>query len=133
MRSIFVILLTLWPLVSQAKESLNADGQPLSSADWLSWILSMVVVLIAIGICAWLAKKTRFNAFGNGQMKVIANLTLGTRERVIVVQVGQTQYLLGVTNQHIELIDKLAEPLQGDSQAPSFAKQLNRILKGNGR
>ncbi|CAG9296169.1 flagellar biosynthetic protein FliO [Celerinatantimonas diazotrophica] len=133
MRSLFVILLTLWPLVSQAKESLNAEGQPLSSADWLSWILSMVVVLIAIGICAWLAKKTRFNAFGNGQMKVIANLTLGTRERVIVVQVGQTQYLLGVTNQHIELIDKLAEPLHGDSQTPSFAKQLNRILKGNGR
>lgn len=133
---IFLLLFALLPLVANAKDAMNAAGQPMETADWLSWGLSMVLVLVAIGVCAWLAKKTRFNVTGQGrQLHVVANLTLGTKERILVVQVGEQQYLLGVTNQHIELLDKLEQPLTSANQQSSagFAQQLNRILKGYGR
>ncbi|MFM2482642.1 flagellar biosynthetic protein FliO [Celerinatantimonas sp. YJH-8] len=133
---ILIALFALIPTLGWAQESLNANGTPMGTADWLSWGLSMVLVLVAIGVCAWLAKKTRFNAYGQGQqLKVVANLTLGTRERILVVQVGEQQYLLGVTNQRIELLDKLDEPLSSTTVGHSmgFAQQLNRVLKGYGR
>ncbi|MFM2485106.1 flagellar biosynthetic protein FliO [Celerinatantimonas yamalensis] len=133
MKQLVVIILTFWPVLAQAKETVGVTNQPLDTGDWLSWSLSMILVLMAIGICAWLAKKSRFSGFGHGQMRVVASLTLGTRERILVVQVGSQQYLLGVTHQHIELLDKLAEPLQGTPQTSNFSQQLNRILKGNAR
>lgn len=127
-------IFVFWPFYGYAETSLSHSApQGIDSADWLSWSLSLVVVLIAIGLCAWLAKKSRMTSFGQGQMKVIANLSLGTKERVVVVQIGQQQYVLGVTGQHIELIDKLADPLQENTQLSGFAKQLNRMLKGNER
>lgn len=128
-----VILLAYFPTLALANENLSASGKPLDATDWVSWGLSMVLVLIAIGICAWLAKKSRLTVYGQGQMKIVANLTLGTQERLLVVQVGTEQYLLGVTKQRIELLDKLAEPLQENQQQLGFAQQLNRMLKGHVR
>ena len=56
----------------------------------------------------------RFNVTpgSSGQLKVIASLSAGARERVMVLQVGDEQHLIGVTAQNINHLSKLEQPLE---------------------
>ncbi|WP_432453615.1 MULTISPECIES: flagellar biosynthetic protein FliO [unclassified Agarivorans] len=104
-----------------------------SQVELVSWLMSFALVLVTIFVCAWVLKKTRLSQFAGGQAKVVANLALGTRERVMVVEIGQQQYLLGVTAQSINLLDKLEQPLEvkNNSANGNFAKQLQGMLFKN--
>ena len=80
-----------------------------------SMILSLLMVLALIIICAFVLKRFNFSQQGISQLKVITSLSLGAKERVMVVQVGEQQLLLGVTAQQITLLETLAEPLTKQS------------------
>lgn len=80
-----------------------------------SMILSLLMVLALIIICAFVLKRFNLSQQGISQLKVITSLSLGTKERVMVVQVGEQQLLLGVTAQQITLLETLAEPLTKQS------------------
>uniref|UniRef100_UPI003F58EC97 FliO/MopB family protein n=1 Tax=Vibrio cholerae TaxID=666 RepID=UPI003F58EC97 len=57
-------------------------------------------------------------------------LPVGTRERVMIIQVGEEQYLIGVTTQSIQLLAKLDNPLtQEELPATAFSNQLMQLLK----
>ncbi|MDO6764749.1 flagellar biosynthetic protein FliO [Agarivorans sp. 1_MG-2023] len=132
MRGSFGLLLILSiALPAAAEQEINAA--PSSQVELLSWIMSLAVVLVTILVCAWVLKKTRLNQFAGDQSKVITNLALGTRERIMVVEIGEQQYLLGVTAQSINLLDKLEQPLEAKPNKMSghFAKQLQGILSKN--
>ena len=67
----------------------------------------------------------------HGLLKVVAGLPLGTRERIIVLQVGEEQLLLGLSPGRIEKLHTLAEPLvdQNDQQTLTpFAEKLHGLL-----
>jgi len=83
----------------------------MSNMDAGSMILSLLMVLALIIICALILKRFNFTQQGVSQLKVVTSLSLGAKERVMVVQMGEQQLLLGVTAQQITLLDKLAEPL----------------------
>jgi flagellar protein FliO/FliZ len=51
-------------------------------------------------------------------LKVVTSLNLGSKERLVVVQVGKKQLLLGVTGQQINILDTLAEPIEVKSGVP---------------
>ncbi|TYK65617.1 flagellar biosynthetic protein FliO [Colwellia echini] len=76
-----------------------------------SMILSLLMVLGLIIVCALILKRFNLTQQGVSQLKVVTSLRLGTKERVIVIQVGEQQLLLGITGQQITLLDKLAEPI----------------------
>ncbi|WP_051326549.1 flagellar biosynthetic protein FliO [Aliagarivorans taiwanensis] len=113
---------------SEAGSELSANSSPL---DLLSLFLSLVVVLITIFVCAWVLKKTRVAQLGNGRMKVISQLALSAREKIVVVEVGEQQYLIGVTAQQVQLLDKLEQPLSVEtapSAVPNFGKHIQHFL-----
>ncbi len=83
----------------------------MANMDAGSMILSLLMVLALIVICALVLKRFNLTQQGVSQLKVIASLPLGAKERVMVVQVGEQQLLLGVTSQQVTLIERLAEPL----------------------
>ena len=76
-----------------------------------SMILSLLMVLVLIFICALILKRFNLVQQGVSQLKMVASLPLGSKERVVVVQVGEQQFMLGVTSQQINLIETLPEPL----------------------
>lgn len=76
-----------------------------------SMILSLFLVLGLIIICALILKRFNLTQHNLSQLKIITTLRLGTKERLIVVQVGEQQLLLGVTGQQVSLLETLAEPL----------------------
>lgn len=83
----------------------------MANMDAGSMIVSLLMVLVLIVFCAFVLKRFNLTTQGVSQLKTISSLSLGAKERVIVVQVGEQQLLLGVTAQNITLLDKLSKPL----------------------
>lgn len=94
-----------------------------------SMILSLLMVLALIILCAFVLKRFNLTQQGVSQLKVVTSLSLGTKERVMVVQVGEQQMLIGVTAQQITLLEKLSEPLAEQStNAVELPKNLLSFL-----
>lgn len=107
---------------------------PLSAMSLLQTIMGLVLVLGCIVLVAWLLKRTTsFHTAANGKMRVIAGLPLGTRERAVLVQIGDEQLLLGVTPQQVNILYKLDKPLPADSsERADFAGKLRQIMQQRG-
>jgi flagellar protein FliO/FliZ len=109
-------------LVKQAPE---VGKHVMANTDAGSMILSLLMVLALIGISAFVLKRFNITQQHNGQLKVVASLSLGVKERLVVAQVGDQQLVLGVTAQQITLIKSLEEPI--DSSNPENTS----VLAGN--
>lgn len=64
-----------------------------------------------------------------GQIKSVASLVVGTRERIAVIQVGDEQHLIGVTSQNINHLAKLEQPLTQDQTQDNFKEKLASIMQ----
>lgn len=119
----FFLISTLFPFSVLAAEPATP------SVGRLLLGLLFMVALIFIG--AWLIRRApHINA--HGAIKVIASTSLGTRERVVLLQVGPHQLLVGVTAHSITPLQTLSENIELPASAlPSFQETLNKILKGN--
>jgi len=83
-----------------------------------SMIVSLLFVLVAIFVVAWILKKLQVGGSAVNGLKVVTSLNLGSKERLVVVQVGKKQLLLGVTGQQINMLETLAEPIEIKSGVP---------------
>jgi flagellar protein FliO/FliZ len=90
----------------------------IGNVDAGSMILSLLAVLVAIVVVAWILKKLQVGGLAVNGLKVVTSLNLGSKERLVVVQVGEKQLLLGVTGQQINLLDTLAEPIEVKTGVP---------------
>ncbi|EJL6858708.1 flagellar biosynthetic protein FliO [Vibrio cholerae] len=102
-----------------------------SQLDLATTLGSLLFVIALILLLAWLLKRMRVPAFGQQKgLSIIKQLPVGTRERVMIIQVGEEQYLIGVTTQSIQLLAKLDNPLiQEELLATAFSNQLMQLLK----
>lgn len=74
--------------------------------------LALCIVLGAIFLCAWLAKRMRNIGSGrSGAVNVVAEVRLGPKERAVLLQIGTTQLLVGVAPGRINALHALAEPV----------------------
>lgn len=123
-------------------ETANATARAVSSVDLMSWSLGLVAVLALFFLCVWgLRKAAGFGGVNDaGKMRVLGAVALGMREKVVLVQVGKTQLILGVTPGRIETL----HVLEGDDCLPKeeavtsgleagFAQMLARLRQGQGR
>lgn len=90
-----------------------AEGPAMGSEFWSKWAISSGLVIALIIVLGWLLRRLRGAALlgGSRQLKIVASLAVGQRERVLVMQVGEEQWLLGVTAQQISSLGKLEQPL----------------------
>lgn len=72
-----------------------------------SLILSLLVVLGVFVALAWLARRFFPAAGGRGALRVVASLSLGTRERVVVVELGEELLVLGLGGGQVNLLARL--------------------------
>ncbi|MEH0687807.1 flagellar biosynthetic protein FliO [Vibrio cholerae] len=104
-----------------------------SQLDIATTFGSLLFVVAFILFLAWLLKRMRVPAIGNQPgLSVVRQIAVGTKERIVIVQAGEEQFLVGVTAQSIQLIAKLDKPLSQEELATSpFASQLTQLLKKN--
>ena len=61
-------------------------------------VLGLAVVLALLGATAWVSRRFRVGAgMRGGLIEVISGLSLGARERVVLIRVGGDQVLVGVS------------------------------------
>ena len=138
-RVLFSLLtMTLSTLSLAAESAANNTAKtlttpPLTSGAIVETLLGLLLVLGIIVLLAWLIKRTnRFQATANGEMKIIAGLSLGPRERAVLLQVGEQQILVGVTPQQVQTLHILETPIstaQSKSMPIDFADKFQQILK----
>ncbi|MGY4014741.1 flagellar biosynthetic protein FliO [Aeromonas molluscorum] len=122
MRVAILLLLLPLPALAETTATLPSLG---------SWLLSSLLVIGLILVLGFLLKKSKLTqVIGGGQMKVIASLPLGYKEKLLVVKVGEQQLLLGVTPQQVNFLYRLEQPLD-ERQPQAFAQQLNKLMTRN--
>lgn len=104
-----------------------------SQLDWATTFGSLLFVIAFILLLAWLLKRMRVPALVNQKgLSVVRQIAIGHRERIMIVQAGEEQFLVGATAQSIQLIAKLDKPLSQEELAvSSFSNQLTQLLKKN--
>ncbi len=99
---------------------------------------SLMVVIFIIFFLAYFLKKLKVGQqFSiDGPIKVVATLPVGTKEKLILVQVGEEQILVGMSAQGLQPVHTLKKPVdvalaQSDSKF-MFSEQLKKVLSKNG-
>ena len=93
-----------------------------------SMLLSLIVVIIIIFVLAAIMKKFSLNFPGSGQIKVITSVSLGAKERIVVIEVNGEQHLLGVTSGSVNHLLKLTQPITNEVAGDSFKEKLNQLI-----
>ena len=82
--------------------------------------LGLFVVLMVIAGAAWFARRFgHFNVAAKGNLRIIGGLQMGARERVVLMQVGEKQLLLGVAPGRIQTLHVLEEPIATEDAFPT--------------
>jgi flagellar protein FliO/FliZ len=115
------------PAAASAKQSV------VSGESVFGVVFSLLLVIAVIFLLAWIMRRMGGTTpRSNALMKVIGGLSMGTRERVVLIQVGEEQLLLGVAPGRIQTLHVLEKPLQAadasDFSAASFADRLKSIV-----
>jgi flagellar protein FliO/FliZ len=99
-----------------------------SSASLLSLALGLILIVALILALGWLARRMgQGGLLGNKHIKVVSAMPLGTRERLVLVDVAGQQLLLGVTATQITHLHSFAEPVV-DPEAPVVSSDFSRKL-----
>lgn len=107
-------------------------SDPNMAGNLVQTTLGLLVVLLLIGAAAW-----AFKRFGNahigaqGRMKIIGGISLGARERAVLLQVGDQQLVLGVSPGRVQTLHVLDQPLLVDekpSDPMNFSSRLQAAI-----
>lgn len=131
MRILSFLSLCFFSVLSYAEEKTVQVGKHVTpSTDASTMILSLLLVLVVVVACAFILKKFQVTTQGTSSLKVVTSLHLGTKERIVVVQVGDKQLLLGVTATQITVLDTLEQPLDtGKNVSELFDNSVVSMLK----
>ncbi|WP_454832975.1 flagellar biosynthetic protein FliO [Pseudoxanthomonas wuyuanensis] len=96
--------------------------------------VALILVLGLILGLAWLLKRMPGTGLGlrqNDQLRVVTMLAVGGKERLMVIEVGGEQLLIGVAAGGINTLHRLPEPLPTlpAPQLPNFAELLAKRLR----
>ena len=96
-------------------------------------VLGLLLVLGLIFALAWLLRRVQQAGPRQGQViELISTRALGARDRLVLVQVGNEQILLGLTPGRITPLHVLKEPVvvpgNTEQATPEFAKRLMELL-----
>jgi flagellar protein FliO/FliZ len=97
---------------------------------------SLGVVLALVLALAWLAKRlSRTRTAQTRGLRLIGGISLGAKERIVLVQVGDQQLLVGVAPGCLQTLHVLQQPLaENAGKTPDFPERMSEILaKRQGR
>jgi len=123
------------PTVTASEQAPEVGKHVMANMDAGSMVLSLLMVLALIIISALVLKRFNLAQQNTKQLSVVASLSLGAKERLVIVQVAEQQLVLGVTAQQITLIDNLAEPIVATTETslPMAGNVLAFLQKASGK
>jgi flagellar protein FliO/FliZ len=114
-------------------------ASPVSLGGMLQVLLGLGLVLAAVAGSAWLLRRFSPGQVGaGGVVKVISGVALGPKERLVLVEIGETWLVLGVAPGQVNTLHTLAKPEGGTfvvekpsgGDSPSFSVWLKQAMQG---
>ncbi len=98
--------------------------------------LGLLVVLLVIVGAAWMLRRYgRFQSSASGSLKILGGLSIGPRERVVLLQVGEEQLLIGVAPGRVQALYHLETPIRltpaSSDESPN--NLLGKLMTGDAR
>ena len=109
-----------------------------AGSQLMQLLLGLVLVVGLIFLLAWLVRRVQqVVPRGNQAIRLISSQALGPRDRLVLVQVGEEQVLLGLTPGRITPLHVMRQPVhaaESEAAQPEFAQRLLELLnKDKGR
>jgi flagellar protein FliO/FliZ len=112
-------------------------ARTVASGDIAVWSIGLLIVLSVFFLCVWGVRKlSGLTVSGAEKMRVVGGLSLGLREKIILLQVGKKQLILGVTPGRIETLHVLEgddclikEEIVSTPLETGFAQKLLQAIK----
>jgi flagellar protein FliO/FliZ len=124
--------------LAPAGRALAAAATPVPSpaAGLLQVMLSLAFILAFILALAWLAKRLRLTPrTGTGAVRVLADVPVGPKERVLLLQVGDAQALVGVGGdgvRSLRLLERAVDVPAVEAAPGAFAERLRQLTRPAG-
>ena len=128
------LLIALLPCGAHAASKPVATMVPGPSLSLLQVSLSLVIVLLAIFMVAWLARRYVPGNAPAGIVRIIGGVHLGNRERVVVLEIGEQWVMVGVTASQISALatvprQDIATPASTNAFSGHLMERLSRWKK----
>jgi flagellar protein FliO/FliZ len=98
-------------------------------------LFGLALVVGVILAFAWVLRRLgRVPGASSGVVRILGGASLGPRERVVLIEVGRTQLLVGLAPGRVQTLHVLDEPVDikpghGPSAAAGFAERLSAMLR----
>jgi len=140
-RVLWLLGLCLFSKLLYAEPAATADKGPLVTSpigvgSFLHMAFGLLIVIGAILVMTWLIRRMGYvPGRVTGAMKILGGISLGQRERVVLMQVGEQQLVVGIAPGNIRtllVLDKhvTVQDSSTDAGEGSFAQKLQAMLKG---
>lgn len=120
-------------LAAETAKSGPLTSEPIGSGSYVQMALGLLFIIALIFGMGWIIRRMgTFNSVASGSLKLLGGLSLGQREKIVLVQVGETQLLVGVAPGQVRTLHVLDKPVSEESAQPvsaGFAEKLNQLLK----
>ncbi|WP_018866254.1 MULTISPECIES: flagellar biosynthetic protein FliO [unclassified Thioalkalivibrio] len=116
---------SLWPLTALA------EGGGGGAAGYLAQLIGgLVLVIGAIVVLGWVLRRTQGGLNRGSQViEIVAARSVGARERLVLVQVGDEQVLVGVGPAGMRTLHTMNEPVLAPAgETPDFSSALKRAV-----
>jgi flagellar protein FliO/FliZ len=111
-------------------------ASPLSVGSLTQLTLSLMVIVALILVIGWALKRLKLaGPRGSGEIAVVDELSVGPRERIVLIRVGESQVLVGVSAAGLVPLTPLAAPIAikgSGPRTPAFAERLRDMMKRPG-
>jgi len=126
-----LLLLCLQNAIAQAAAA-PAASPPSLGSSFLQMLFGLALVLGLLFAGVWFLKKLTGTVGPNGNIaRVVGATPIGARERIVIVELGQTWLVLGVTPNNINTLAEMprqALPPGGQPIPPNFADWLRNTM-----
>lgn len=90
--------------------------------NFITELLFVIFALALVSLFAWLVframKSMQPSKYKKGKIEMLASIPVGARERIIVIQHRNSEYMLGITSGGITVLDKFpAKENEADTMA----------------
>ena len=117
-----------------AEPSQQVAAQSVIDAGGLLQItVSLVLVLALIFLIGWLLRRVRQVAGGSrGEMRLIDEMALGARERVVTLETAGVRLVLGVAEGRVSLLHRYSAPISngGSEETSTRMPVKNEVARG---
>lgn len=135
LKSLAVLLaMPIYAMAAEPAAQAAAPAANVSLASGMGGQLTQLLfgLLLVVGLIfalAWLMRRVQRGVPGNAQViEMVGSRAIGPRDRLVLVQVGDEQILLGVTPGQITALHVLKAPVQVPERQPVNSEFAQRLM-----